>query len=430
MTSTIDPNRRLFVADEEAVVAQSDDPESQFCYTPSLARAPNGNLILSYDLGGNIDHLHGYRPFPNSKQKMLCQIICFNENSNSSTPVRRFEICHARLFRLGQHLYLLGHNGRPQISRSDETGMVWSALSQLDDSDGWHSSACNVLITESRIYLCMERRCDNSYAGWNVAGLAPIVFSAAKDADLLDPHSWKKSSSFSFRDLAPDPRFDLFGMPFFPVGFRGPHLTHVSREWAVKSAPMGWLEGHVVQFNSRNHIWHDPNKKTLYVFLRCNSGGTGHCAVLKVLEDESNELYVDIAVAPSGVRTVFLPMPGGHNKFFIDYDKRSEVYWLVSTQPYNSARSLESLGPRQFGLPTNERHRLVLHYSPNCIDWIFAGVIAIGSKPEQSRNYPSFIFDGRDLLIVARSGNHDAKDTQYSNIITYHRVRDFRALVY
>jgi hypothetical protein len=38
--------------------------------------------------------------------------------------------------------------------------------------------------------------------------------------------------------------------------------------------------------------------------------------------------------------------------------------------------------------------------------------------------------DGNDLVILSRSGDKRAKSAHDGNIITFHRIKDFRALVY
>ena len=40
------------------------------------------------------------------------------------------------------------------------------------------------------------------------------------------------------------------------------------------------------------------------------------------------------------------------------------------------------------------------------------------------------IIDGDDLCIVSRSGDENARTAHDGNIVTFHRVRDFRSLVY
>jgi len=38
--------------------------------------------------------------------------------------------------------------------------------------------------------------------------------------------------------------------------------------------------------------------------------------------------------------------------------------------------------------------------------------------------------DGDDLVVLSRSGDERAKTAHDGNLITFHRVRDFRGLVY
>ncbi|OAM89906.1 hypothetical protein AW736_11365 [Termitidicoccus mucosus] len=77
-----------------------------------------------------------------------------------------------------------------------------------------------------------------------------------------------------------------------------------------------------------------------------------------------------------------------------------------------------------------ETGRLVLHFSKNMIDWCFAGLAAVGPSPKQARHYASMDMDGDDLVILSRSGDARAKSAHDGNLITFHRVRNFRDLVY
>jgi hypothetical protein len=87
--------------------------------------------------------------------------------------------------------------------------------------------------------------------------------------------------------------------------------------------------------------------------------------------------------------------------------------------------------PRErYNLPNNERHRLVLHFSKNCVDWCYAGLIAVGGSPRQARHYASAVIDGRDLHVLSRSGDRRAATAHDGNMITFHTVRDFRKLAY
>lgn len=117
-------------------------------------------------------------------------------------------------------------------------------------------------------------------------------------------------------------------------------------------------------------------------------------------------------------------------RFHILYDEPSRLYWLLSSQSTDSMTRPELLGPERYGLPDNERHRLALHYSTNCVDWQMAGLVAVGESPKEARHYASMAVDGDDLVVLSRSGDKRAKSAHDTNLITFHRVVDFRELVY
>ena len=134
--------------------------------------------------------------------------------------------------------------------------------------------------------------------------------------------------------------------------------------------------------------------------------------------------------APSGEPLVFLPFPGGQMKFYILYDDKTELYWLLSTQSTDSMTRPECLPEDRYDLPNNERNRLVLHFSKNCIDWCFAGLVDKGETTKESRHYASMAISGDDLYIVSRSGDKDTQSAHNTNLITFHEVKNFRDLVY
>ena len=98
--------------------------------------------------------------------------------------------------------------------------------------------------------------------------------------------------------------------------------------------------------------------------------------------------------------------------------------------PLLAAARPDRLPPTRYSLPNNERHILALHYSRNCVDWCMAGVVARGETPQQARHYASMCFDGDNLHVLSRSGDHRARSAHDGNLITFHTVKDFRELVY
>jgi hypothetical protein len=117
-------------------------------------------------------------------------------------------------------------------------------------------------------------------------------------------------------------------------------------------------------------------------------------------------------------------------RFHILYDDLTSLYWLLSSLSTDSMRRPDRLPDTRYGLPNNERHILALHYSRNCMDWCLAGVVAHGNSPQQARHYASMCFDGDDLHVLSRSGDHRAHSAHDGNLITFHTVKRFRDLVY
>jgi hypothetical protein len=117
-------------------------------------------------------------------------------------------------------------------------------------------------------------------------------------------------------------------------------------------------------------------------------------------------------------------------RFHILYDEVTCLFWLLSSLSTDSMTHPERLPPTRYNLPNNERHILALHYSRNCVDWCLAGIVARGETPRQARHYASMCFDGDDLHVLSRSGDHHARSAHDGNLVTFHTVRDFRTLVY
>ena len=189
----------------------------------------------------------------------------------------------------------------------------------------------------------------------------------------------------------------------------------------------------VVQITDPEHYWYDPTGKTLHLFMRANSHITGYCCVMKAVErvvDGKETISIECVRTPSGKRMIFLPMPGGQNKFFIKYDEKTKLYWLASVQARDSMRRIEYLSEDRYNIPSDERDRLALHFSSNMVDWCFAGLIAQSGCAKQARHYASMDIDGEDLVILSRSGDENAASAHNGNMITLHRVCNFRDLIY
>lgn len=141
-------------------------------------------------------------------------------------------------------------------------------------------------------------------------------------------------------------------------------------------------------------------------------------------------MEMETVKAPTGKTLLYLPMPGGQMKFHILYDEVSRLYWLLSSQATDSMIDPEKMPSDRYNLPDNERHRLQLHFSKNCVDWCFAGLIDMGATALESRHYASMTISGDDLYILSRTGDKDAATPHNTNMISLHEVKNFRELVY
>ena len=263
---------------------------------------------------------------------------------------------------------------------------------------------------------------------WPVAAMAPVLLRANVHANLLEPENWTFASEVVFRDHVDQERLEDFGVPFFAVPRGGVIDTAPPKRRTC--APIGWLETNVVRIRDPRHYWYDPSGKTYHLLMRAHTGGTGYAALLKVVEREDGSMETCFEHVPSQRRQVFLPMPGGQMRFHILFDDASGLFWLLSTQATDSMTRSELLEDERYNLPNNERRRLALHFSKNCVDWCFAGLVAVGETEKQARHYASMAIQGEDLLVLSRSGDARARSAHDGNLITLHRVKNFRELVY
>jgi len=164
--------------------------------------------------------------------------------------------------------------------------------------------------------------------------------------------------------------------------------------------------------------------------MRANTGGTGYAAIAKAVEQEDGTIRTMLETAPSGKTMLFVPCPGGQMKFYILHDAVTGLYWLLSSQATDSMTRPDRLPPDRGSNPNNERHRLQLHFSRNCVDWCFAGLVAKTDSGKQARHYASMAISGDDLVILSRSGDERAASSHDGNLITFHRICNFRELVY
>ena len=73
-----------------------------------------------------------------------------------------------------------------------------------------------------------------------------------------------------------------------------------------------------------------------------------------------------------------------------------------------------------------DRQRLVMAVSKDLENWTIAHEIADGRGTENAFSYPDFIFSGDDILLLSRTAYNGAKNNHDTNMITFHKIENFR----
>ncbi|HRJ72207.1 MAG TPA: exo-alpha-sialidase [Terrimicrobiaceae bacterium] len=413
------------LAQDYVMVGESPDPENAPLYSPTILRLDSGRLVAAYNQSRDKKAVE-----PGEKFEVF--LTSDDHGATWQTRARVEKVLQGRLFEAGGSIYYLSAGSKLSIMRSADQGASWSEPVVLDESGaGWHQTPANFWRAKGNVYLAVEHCASRSGNAWAVGEMAPVLMRARESDDLLRRESWTFASELPFRDIIPgykenDPQIADFGVPFFKQAY--PDRAPVGGKRTM--SPMGWLESNVVQILDPDHYWYDPTGNTFHIFLRAHTGGTGYAALAKVVENADGTMTTSLESAPSGKTLLFLPFPGGQMRFHILYDEKTRKYWMLGSQATDSMTRADRLPDGRYDLPNNERNRLVLHFSTNMVDWCFAGVVAIGGGNRESRHYASMAFDGDDLVILSRSGDHRAKSAHNGNLITFHRVKNFRDLLY
>lgn len=430
------------LADKFVVIDCESAPGSQtFRFTPSICVTKSGRYIFTNELrskkhpGSRPDtpHYEEITPNPYSQENHVGQIFISDDKGKSWRYVCARNFSQQRVFEADGALYLLGHSSDLVIYRSLDNGETWDHGHWLTQGERWHQSACGIWIEDGYINLIMESvfnfEGELISNGWNIASMAPVMMRARLSDDLTKRENWLFSDRVRFRDLIDENELEWFGVPFYPSDRQAEQFlqgTYIQKQ-------CGWLESNLVRITDPNHYWYDPTGRTFHIVMRTHTGGSGYCAIMRaVIEEKDGKETIRIMpqVNPSGRKVVFLPMPGGHNRFHILWDEPTKLFWLVSVQSIDSMTRMELLSKDRYNIPCDERHRLQLHFSKNLVDWCFAGMLAIGPTERHSRHYTCVDVDGDDLVFVSRTSDENADSAHNNNMNTFHRVHNFRDLVY
>ena len=408
----------------ESVLFSSPDPAAVYVSAPGITVCPDGRLIAVFSVKGEASV---YNTLPGVIPGGRCFVYTSDDGGGTWMHRANLDLSSARVFFSGEAAYMMGSSGDLRISRSADRGETWSDPVDLTSGEMWSGSANNVLVKGSRVYLTLDRRMYNASSAWSAAELSPQLLRG--EGDLMNPANWTVSPAGAFIDRINDRSMNtLAGLPFYPSFY--PDAYYFPDAGGRSAGPSGWLEGNVVQITDPHHQFYDPSGTTFHLFLRAATGLANIGAMLKVTEHPDGSMTTSFQQSPSGRDMVYIPLPGGQQSFHVLYDEQTALYWLLSSQASDSMIRAEFLGEDRPGAPFDQQRKLHLYFSKNMYDWCAAGPVAAGGSEKESRSCAAMTVQGDDLVLVSRSGNQAALSADRCNRITFHRIRNFRGLVY
>ncbi|MCI1220250.1 MAG: glycoside hydrolase [Bifidobacterium sp.] len=337
----------------------------QYLASPSIAKLPSGALMVSMDV-------FTWR----GAQNLTLLFVSQDEGRTWNFVTELMPCLWGRLFMHDGSLYMLGMSceyGDLLIGRSTDEGRTWSTPTVLfrgsgnADVGGFHKAPMPVVHVGSRLVTGVD------YGSWET-GFANSLLVADATGDLLDPCVWRLSQLCT-ADQRPQ------------------ELRHVAA-----------LEGNAV-------VGPDGVMRNM---LRLQMDGSeprfGKALMLKATGPDCAGLRFEGLSDFNG---------GSNSKFEIVYDELSKTYLALANEITDpdlpTARNILSLMVSR-DLKTFRTAARVVDLSDCDPAWVAA-------------QYPSFIVDNDDLLVVSRTAMNGADSYHNSNAITFHGVKDFRALL-
>lgn len=344
----------------------------RFIGSPTIAALPNGHYVAAHDLFRN-----GGAEAPAGRG--TTKVFRSTDRGRTWREVARLERAGwSTLFEHGGRLYLFGKTlaaGDIVIRRSDDEGATWTdpkdALTGLL-GPGSGTTPNPPVIHGGRLWIANSTR----------------VWSAPVGADLLLAASWRRS-----------------GAPPSDPGYLNGTFTL-------------WSEGQVVA-----------------------SPATGVLVLPKVKDLPTTALlrFTDPARPPAfDPAQDFVRLPGAEKKFGAVYDPVSRRFWAL-TNPVLRRHQGQANVPRSIWrfwkkpvTPALVRNAAALYSSADLRTWEFEQVLLYDRDVEHvGFQYLNALIEGNDLLVVSRTawnvGRWKTPRAHDSNLMTFHRVTDFRA---
>lgn len=356
------------------VISHSPKASRVFLGSAGIAVLPEGAYLAKHDEFG---------PGSTEKTGAVTRVYRSADRGRTWAQISRVDgLFWASIFTHRGAVYLMGttaghRHGHGVIRRSTDGGRTWTEpkderTGRLFPDLSYHTAPVPVIVHQGRIWRAMED--EKGGTKWGVMFRA-FMLSAPEDADLLDAANWTASNALPHDPSYLDGRFG------------------------------GWLEGNAVV---------DPAGRIVNVLRVDNRAVPEKAAIVRVSADGRTATF-DPA-------RDFVDFPGGCKKFVIRPDPQGGRYWTLANAilPAHAGGNVERI-----------RNAAVLLSSPDLRTWTPHHVALYHENvATHGFQYLDWLFDGDDLLVVARTAFDDgiggAENQHNSNYLTFHRVEQFR----
>ncbi|PTY06098.1 glycosyl hydrolase [Verrucomicrobia bacterium LW23] len=363
------------------VISHQPSGNGLFVGSPAIANLQDGALVAAHDFFG-----------PESGEFQCGTTLIFRSEDRGATWTQTARLDKAFWCNLFQHrgaVWLLGvthHHGLVCLRRSDDGGRTWSEPALLTASGQYHTGPMPVAIHNGRLWRAIEDASSGHQWGRRYN---PCMLSAAEDSDLMDPASWTLDRMGTQR---PEWLGGLFG---------------------------GWLEGNAVVLPA-------TVPRSAGASATDDDASQPVAAVGNLLRVEYPPGGKAALLRPGTDKVEWIELPGGSTKFTVRHDSVSGLYWTLAN----------AVPARYSGTKDNHasiRNTLMLLCSSNLRQWTRRAVIL--QHPDVHRHgfqYADWHFDGNDMIAAVRTAWEDATggapNEHDANYLTFHRIKDFRAL--
>ena len=334
----------------------------RYLCSPSLVRHPEGFLLASMDL------------FAGNHPQNLTLIFRSDDDGASWRYVSELFPCFwGKLFIHRGSLYMLAVNteyGDLLIGRSDDGGVTFGEPTVLlrggngkNGEAGVHKNPQPVVEYAGRVWNTLE------WGAWGRGYHAPMVMSAAADADLLDADSWSFSEPVRY-----DPAWP--GLP------EGPST--------------GNIEGTLVEMHGGlyNVMRYDMSRTTP------NFG--------KVIAYRVNTSQPEAPLTYDHC----IDFPANHSKFTIKYDPATQKYYSIANRILDAANA-------------HSRNLLSLMGSADGEHWYVVQDLIDRRQEDPSKTgfqYVDFLIENGEILYLCRTAINGAANFHDSNYSLFGRV--------